>query len=278
MQIARAIAKRVLSPSLTHHLADAVGTAMLSQVPRQQLHTSALRKADTIDIYAVFRDEQIGRAWDEDFARVFSHWKGSGPGSVNRGDCRAIYYLVAALKPNNVIEIGTNLAGSSVFIAAAQRSHCGPYSKLTTVDIIDVNTPSGPWARTKMEKPPAACIGDVGLADRVEFVVQPALDFLASAKEADLIFLDGSHAHNDVYRELSRATKALAKDGVILLHDYYPAGRPLFEGSRALKGPYRAVERYRSEGAPVRVMPFGELPWPTRKHENRNFSSLALFL
>jgi predicted O-methyltransferase YrrM len=279
MQIARVIAKRVLSPSMHHHLADIVGTAMLSRVPRQELDTSALRRANTIHLSAVFRDEQIARAWDEDFASIFNRWhSGTGAGSVNRGDCRAIYYLVAALKPKKVIEIGTNVAGSSVFIAAAQRSHCGPGSKLTTVDIVDVNTPSGPWSRTDMKQPPAASIADFGLAERVEFVVQPALDFLGSARDADLIFLDGSHAHNDVYRELARATKALAKGGVILLHDYYPAGRPFFEGSRALKGPFRAVERYRSEGAPIRVVPFGELPWQTRKGEDGSFSSLALFL
>jgi hypothetical protein len=65
---------------------------------------------------------------------------------------------------------------------------------------------------------------------------------------------------------------------VILLHDYYPDGKPLFENGSIVMGPYRAIERYRREGAKNKVIPIGELPWPTRREGEKGFSSLALLL
>lgn len=276
----RSIARRVLPPQLKHQVADVVGRAMLSRVPVQNLDAGRLRRSGTIDLGAIFHDEAVSEAWERDVAAVFSTWpSGTGSGSVNRGDCRAIYYLVAALKPKTVVEIGTNVAGSSMFIAVALRSHCGADARLTTVDIVDVNAPSGPWSQTnELTQPPIAYVRDFELGDQVEFVTEPALDYLARLTDVDLIFLDGSHAHDDVYRELARASRALRPGGAILLHDYYPGGKALFESTRPLLGPYRAVQRYLSEGAAIEVIPFGQLPWPTRRHEGSSFSSLAMVL
>ncbi len=276
--VLRSIARRALSTDMRVGIAERVDRVRLSRVARHALDTASLLRADRVELSAIFHDDAITRAWEQDCRDVIGRWPfATGVGSVNRGVCRAIYYLVAALKPEGVIEIGTRVAGSSVFIAAALRSHCSSSATLATVDIIDTNAPTGPWSHTvELDKPPIRYIADFGLADRVDFVVRPALDYLAAATAADLIFLDGSHAPHDVYRELAGAVKAMRPNGAILLHDYYPAARPLFENSRPLTGPYRAVLRYRREGAAIRVVPFGQLPWPTRPGERR--SSLALLL
>ena len=260
--------------------ADVADRIALSRMAPRPLATAALRRAEAIDLPAIFADAAIARAWDRDHARIFSRWPFvAAAGSVNRGDCRAIYCLVAALKPERVVEIGTKVAGSSLFIAAALQSHGGPGARLTTVDIADVNAPGGPWSDTaELTKPPIAYAQAFGLAERIDFVTRPALDYLASAPAADLVFLDGSHQSRDVYCELSLATATLRAGGAILLHDYYPGGRRLFRSTPPLTGPYRAVERYRREGARFVLVPFGELPWPTRPDEGSRRSSLALML
>jgi predicted O-methyltransferase YrrM len=273
----KAAATRVLGRSSKHRIADVVRTGMLARIPTLPGDASHLRQ--DVDLSSIFRDHDIEKAWEKDFDQVFAHWPlAVGLGSVNRGDCRAIYYLISALKPRRVVEIGTNVAGSSMFIAAALRSGSIPDARLTTVDILDVNAPNGPWSfGDSLTAPPVEYAKRFGLTGQIDFVVEPALSFLASAR-ADLIFLDGSHAHQDVYREVSMALDAVTRDGVILLHDYYPDGKPLFENGSIVMGPYRAIERYRREGAKNKVIPIGELPWPTRREGEKGFSSLALLL
>lgn len=59
--------------------------------------------------------------------------------------CREqIYLLIMALKPSRVLEIGTNVGGSTLYIAAALR-RINEDAKIVTVDILNVNDPQGPW-------------------------------------------------------------------------------------------------------------------------------------
>jgi predicted O-methyltransferase YrrM len=266
----RQFARKTLAAGVRDNLADMLGRAALSSVPTTRIDSVNLRPR--VDTNAIWSDPAISAAWDRDQEDIFSKWP-SGSGAVNRGDARAIYYLVSYLKPKRVLEIGTNIGSSTIYIAAALQRYGGD---VTTVDIVDVNAPDGPWSRTNaMREPPVAYMRQLGLADRVQFVKRPALEYLEAAPQYDLIFLDGSHAHNDVYREVAAAVTHLAPGGIILLHDYYPGGKPLFTGTRPLMGPYRAIARYLKEGAPLEVLPFGELPWPTKSAKDRGFSSLA---
>ena len=89
-------------------------------------------------------------------------------------------------------------------------------------------------------------------------------------------FLDGSHLAATVYRELPRALRRLAPDGVLLLHDYFPGGRPLWQSGAVIRGPYLAARRLLSEGWPIKLQPLGRLPWPTKL--GSNVTSLALVL
>ena len=90
----------------------------------------------------------------------------------------------------------------------------------------------------------------------------------------DLIFLDGFHTATHVFREVPAALRKLQRDGYILLHDYYPAQRPLWADGHVERGPFLATERMRNDGAAIEVLPLGELPWPTKV--GSNVTSLAL--
>ena len=80
----------------------------------------------------------------------------------------------------------------------------------------------------------------------------------------DFIFLDGDHSALTVYQEIPLALKLLNSNGIILLHDYYPGGKPLWSNSPVISGPYLATERLIKEGADLIVLPLGNLPWATK--------------
>jgi hypothetical protein len=61
--------------------------------------------------------------------------------------------------------------------------------------------------------------------------------------------------------------------GIIVLHDYFPDGKPLWPDEPPISGPYHALERLMSE-ARLTVLPLGELPWATKGESM--MSSLAV--
>ena len=164
---------------------------------------------------------------------------------VNPGDCRALYYLVRALQPNQTLEIGTHIGASTVHIAAALRTAQSPPGSLVTVDIRPVNDPvTRPWAQAGSALSPQEMMARLGMADAARFVTQSSLRFLAETdRQFDLIFLDGEHAASTVYRELSAALHSLAPNGIVLLHDYFPGGRPLWPDQVVIPGPWLATSR-----------------------------------
>jgi predicted O-methyltransferase YrrM len=200
-------------------------------------------------------------------------------GGVNPGDRRALYYLVRALRPERVLEIGTHIGASTVHVAAAVRANAsegGPAPDVTTVDIEDVNDPvTQPWMMNGSQHSPAVMIARMGMPDAVHFVTQPSLDYLSvPGDDFSLIFLDGDHSAATVYRELPAALRRLRPGGLVLLHDYFPEGKPLWPGSAAISGPWLGVNRLRREGAGLEVLPLADLPWPTKL--GTNVTSLAL--
>ncbi len=197
---------------------------------------------------------------------------GHNDGGVNPGDRRAISAIVAHRLPETVLEIGTHV-GSSTLTLAATLDHIG--SRIKTVDIADVNDArTRPWARYGAPHSPAEIVR--GLAP-VEFFVDSSLSYLADTDERyDFIFLDGDHSAATVYQELPLALSRLRRGGVILMHDYFPQGRRLWDEGELILGPFLAVRRLLKEGWPINVLPLGELPWPTKL--GRNVTSLALVL
>lgn len=200
-------------------------------------------------------------------------------GGVNPGDRRALYYMVRAFRPGRVLEVGTHIGASTVHIAAALRANArtgGPAPELTTVDIMDVNdSATRPWEQYGSRFAPSEMIARMGLSGNVRFVARPSLVFLAeTGEDFDLIFLDGDHSAAVVYRELPAALGRLRQGGLVILHDYFPGGRPLWAGDVVIAGPWLGVERLRREGARLEVLPLGELDWPTKL--GRSVTSLAV--
>ena len=150
--------------------------------------------------------------------------------------------------------------------------------RLTTVDINDVNDQAtSPWLKYGSPYSPVELAQRLGLNDRITFVTGKSLEFFASCSDQyDLIFLDGDHTASTVYREIPAALVQLRREGVILLHDYFPALQPLWPGETVISGPWLATERLRSEGAEFMVIPLGELPWPTKL--GSRITSLALLV
>jgi predicted O-methyltransferase YrrM len=134
-----------------------------------------------------------------------------------------------------------------------------------------------PWLQFETRYSPAQLVSSIGCDDFVEFVTKPALGYMSECNEKyDLIFLDGHHAAKSVYQEIPAALRLLKPGGLILLHDFFPGLKPLWSNGAIESGPVLATDRIRSEGVAVKVLPFGELPWPTKL--GSNITSLALLV
>ncbi len=200
---------------------------------------------------------------------------------VNRGDRRALYYLVRSLRPRSILEIGTSIGASTIHAAAALKTNRleddQPY-RLTTVDIVDVNnTAQKPWVDEGATYSPRDMLRRIGAADDVTFVTAPSLHYLASCEDRyDFVFLDGDHSATTVYQEIPPALRVLRQGGVILLHDYFPDLGPLWSDRSLIPGPWLATQRLIRECGKLRALPLGALPWKTKL--NSQVTSLALLV
>lgn len=244
------------------------------RLPKHTCNLTALAPISQVNLAEIFTSPLYHQEWcevEQELARVqISNHDGS-----NSGDSRAVFYLVRHLRCRRVLEIGTRLGATTARMALAIRNAHAPGDEraLSTVDIDDVNIPSH-WSGLNRYSPRES-IHHLGCGEWVTFVTQNSLDYFAQSQEKfDLIFLDGSHDAGVVYQEIPAALNALNPGGWILLHDYYPQRRPLWEDLPPIVGPYLAVRRFQREGARIEVLPFGQLPWWTRG--NSSATSLAL--
>jgi predicted O-methyltransferase YrrM len=177
-----------------------------------------------------------------------------------------------SLRPVNVLEIGSHVGASTLHIAAGLKQNGA--GDLTTVDIEDVNAPDGYWKHLRLVRSPADAISEIGMTSRVKFKTMPSITALAEPSSYDFIFLDGDHAAATVYVELQLALRRLRPNGMILLHDYFPDAKPLWNNNQVIHGPFLACSRMKREGAAFNIIPLGALPWPTKL--GSNVTSLAI--
>lgn len=251
----------------------------LYAVKRVACRADNLRCASDFDLNKFLRSFSLEGEWEELQKRIAGFGIPDGTGGVNPGDRRALYYLTRNLKPATVLEVGTHIGASTVHIASAlkmNREETGTDIHLKTLDIVEVNSVTERrWEAYGVRGSPGEMIHALGCDDSVEFVTGDSLGYLKTCNQRfDLIFLDGDHAARAVYQEIPLALELLNPDGVILLHDYFPGLQPLWSNGAVITGPYLGVARLREEGAPLTVLPLGELPWPTKL--NSNVTSLAL--
>jgi len=230
----------------------------------------------------IFACKLIEENWHLAKSRIDALGISNEAGGVNLGDRRALFYLVKYLRPTSILEIGTHIGASTVSMASAleveDRAKDAKSARLVTVDIIDVNDAvKQPWRQFGTPHSPQQLLESLGCDERVEFVTLPSLQYLSRTENNfDLIFLDGDHGAATVYREVPAALAKLRPGGVIVLHDYFPHGQPLWRNGAVVPGPWLALDRLQREGNPFQVCPLGTLPWPTKL--DSNVSSLAVLL
>jgi predicted O-methyltransferase YrrM len=251
----------------------------LAALERRSCAVAALRSADDATVRG-WLSADLTDEWQQVDSKMSAIRFGGGAGAVNPGDRRALYYLVRALRPNSILEVGTHVGASASMIALAlRRSHPAATDvkpHLVTVDIVDVNDSArGAWKQLGCSHSPADVMRAIGCQDLVTFVTSPSVSFLNTCKEQfDLIFLDGDHYSTTVYQEFPAALQLLNPGGIILLHDYFPDLKPLWSDGAVIPGPDLAISRLRRENVPIAARPFGALPWPTKL--GSNVSSFAV--
>ena len=254
----------------------------LRGIPSLRCDIERLLPARDCNLEEIFNSAEIAEAWEEIRPTLEVFELPNGAGEINPGDRRAIFYLISHFKCKSVLEIGTHIGASTLYISAAlqkaQKSGGGLSIKLDSVDVADVNDPvSKPWLQHGARFSPLEMMHKLECASLVEFVTSRSLDYMSNCGQRyDFIFLDGDHAAVTVYQEISAALELLETDGVILLHDYFPRLKPLWSDGAVIPGPFLATERLVAEGTPLAILPLGRLPWATKLRSN--MTSLALLL
>lgn len=256
-------------------------TLEVKSLRKKDCDTNSLLSEDKVELNKIFHSEESHFFWASSSKDIARFNIPDFTGGVNPGDRRALFYLIKYFKPKKVLEIGTHIGASTIHIASAlhknQLQDDNP-SFLKTLDIKDVNSlTEKPWLQNGTEYSPAEMIKLLQFDAFVEFVTNTSLDFFEKNTEKfDFIFLDGSHSGKTVYEEIPLALKKLNKDGIILLHDYFPNGIPLWSDKSLIAGPYVATDRHIRDGADITILPLGDLPWPTKLGSST--TSLALLL
>ena len=254
------------------------GLRRLDAAQRSECKTDNLRYKRSVSLSDIFSSHRIDGMWLESEKEIKQFSIPDGTGGVNTGDRRAIYYLISAIRPLSVLEIGTHIGASTIHIASALRNGSDKNANITTVDIADVNSRiEKPWLKHGTSHSPIEMIDKLGCGSFVNFITDTSLNFAANCQQSfDFIFLDGDHSATTVYQEIPVALNLLNQNGVILLHDYFPNMKPLWSNGSVIPGPFLATEKLRREGVNVTVLPLGKLPWPTKFESH--VTSLALLL
>lgn len=275
MTLIKQIIRSKLPPAFLRFQDDWRGRYALSREQKRPFSSRFLRRLTSADIKNIWDDQKISQSWKEDHQIIRKIF---GAGEYNLAvspDCRQmIYFLTMGLRPKRVLEIGTNVGGSALYIAAAlKRLDAG--GDLVTVDIVDVNHPTAaPWVDFGMENSPSKYAKELNF-ENIIFLKSDSIDFLAKCNEKfDMIFLDGDHSPRTVYNEVSLSLEILNENGIILLHDFYEGLRPVnSDVEYIIPGPFIACKRIHHENPEIEALPIGKIPFMNNECNN---TSLAI--
>lgn len=266
----------VLNTILRNRARALVDFTQLNFIPKTKFSEKNLRLKSEIDLASILSNPDASRSWDTHHDKIKSVYGDKKLiGGVNSGDRRILYYHAMALSPKNILEIGTNIGCSTLYLASALKQ-IGGEAKITSVDIEDVNHPeTGIWKKIGLAASPREMSEQIDCSKFIDFRTMPSLNFLTETDQKyDLIFIDGDHRAKAVYREVSAALPLLNSGGIIMLHDYYPFGEALFPDKKRISGPFQAFERISRENQNIIALPIGQVPWTTK--QNTNLTSLAI--
>lgn len=230
-----------------------------------------------INLNSIFKNKQLDKEYLIDKPRLDFLKIPDFTGGINAGDQKAIYFLIKKIKPTRVLEIGTHIGASTANIALAMNGHINKKTKLTTCDILDVNDEGKKqWKTFNSQNSPKDNMEILKIKFPVLFIKDSSINYLKNTKHTyDFIFLDGFHRSDYVYTEIALSLKILNPNGVILLHDYYPEGKSLFENKNPILGPFEGVKRAMKENNSINIDPFLKLPWETKcKSHNSTLAML----
>jgi predicted O-methyltransferase YrrM len=250
------LVKAIVPRSMLSKVVETRNWIGLATLRKRKFDSSNLRAADAISLVDVWENKEIGAEWEKDYSTIkYLYGHQDMMEGVNPGDRRALYYLIMALKPQNVLEVGTHIGASTLYIARALK-RLNRNGRITTVDIIDVNHPThGLWKKLGLKKSPAEFARELECLDLIDFHTQPSIEFMDSTRRHfDFVFLDGYHGARTVYEEVGAALRLLDSEGVVLLHDYYPRGKALYPRELAIGGPFYALHRIRKENLAIDVL------------------------
>ena len=177
----------------------------LGSAQRTECRTANLRDKRDISVRDIFNSPEIDATWLESEKEITQCNIPEKAGGVNPGDRRAIYYLISAIKPVSVLEIGTHIGASTIHIASALRNNADKNASVTTVDVIDVNSQEEkPWLQHGTNQSPIEMIDKTGCGSLVTFITGTSLQYAANCQKTfDFIFLDGDHSASPVGLRIS---------------------------------------------------------------------------
>lgn len=266
--------KAILPKPILNTVRDVRDCGRLACIGKLKFDPANLLQQGAFNLNFIFSSKTFESGWKEDHAAISDLFGDDDRfGGINPGDRRALYYLIRALRPRSVLEVGTHIGASTLYIARALKNSGD--GSVTTVDIADVNAGDGAWRKVGLPMPPRDFADKLGCRGLINFVTQTSLDFINKTdKKYDFIFLDGDHGARTVYREVAAALRILNPGGAILLHDFYPEGKALFPDNNVISGPFLALSRIIKENPGIAVQPLGDLPWETK--QGVHATSLAL--
>jgi predicted O-methyltransferase YrrM len=137
------------------------------------------------------------------------------PGITDPSTLHALANLLRVIEPQKVLQLGTWIGFSALFMADHMASFSRPGHLVTVEPQQHVHEAARKWAKK------------AGLANRITFVDGYSTDPAVSATlhlhgPFDLIYLDSSHAYRETLQELDLIFGKdgwLQEDGLLLLHD-----------------------------------------------------------
>ena len=128
-----------------------------------------------------------------------------------------LYRLVRHLRPNAVLEIGTQRGGSAMTIAYAMRDNGMPVD----VTCVDPFFPTGDNDGLPSLQEWYQNISSTGLKPGIDLLMSTSGRVLPNmARTFDLVFVDGSHEYLNVREDCYLALSLLSTGGYFVAHDY----------------------------------------------------------
>jgi predicted O-methyltransferase YrrM len=157
------------------------------------------------------------------------YWPTTWPTSVDPPTAEFLYSLVRLVRPETVVEIGTYKGNAA--IAMGQALEDNNRGVLHTIDPFDQEI-----VHTAIRKS--------GLQTRIIYHNGYSQDILPdlALEEVSLVFIDGDHSYESVYRDASLIAPLMRSGGVVVFHDV------MVDLHQGFDGPKRVAEEMQKSG------------------------------